>query len=91
MYRSRRRLRGEKHGLPPSFARSDSKRHSNENPRNTHVASPDPVLHAKALIEGFGSRTALQIAQFNAQLAGPSGRYWVEVLDSVVEVWGRCH
>lgn len=55
----------------------------------TRTVSPDPFRHAKALVESFGAKTALQIAQFNAQLAGPNGRYWADVLDSLIGAWER--
>jgi hypothetical protein len=43
------------------------------------------------LIESFGARIALQIAQVNAQMTGPTGSYWAEVLDDMVDAWGRRH
>jgi hypothetical protein len=68
-----------------------SPRHPVEIPGKTVNLSPNPYLHAKALIESFGGRIALQIAQVNAQMTGPTGTYWADVLDNMVDAWGRPH
>jgi hypothetical protein len=56
----------------------------------THPASrvhleprPDPRGHARALIESFGYRSALQIARNNAFIERAREDYWPRVLDAV--------
>jgi len=93
LYRSRRRNSERRQGFPST---SSDDANSNRHPDQGHhlnkpSVSPDPVQHARALVESFGARTALQIAQVNAQLTSPSGSYWTDVLDNVVDAWGRYH
>jgi len=90
MHRTRRRSSAAREVFPAPYSHQSSPErypqpHREERDR---VLSPDPIQHASALVESFGARTAIQIAQFNAQLAGATGRYWADVLDSVANAWG---
>jgi hypothetical protein len=87
MHRSRERRQVQQSAFPhgPSWNIGSNKVRDG----GTRAVSPDPVRHAKALVESFGATTALQIAQVNAQLTGSSRCYWTEVLDHVVDAWGR--
>jgi hypothetical protein len=44
---------------------------------------PDPRGHARALIESFGYRSALQIARNNAFIERSREDYWPRVLDAL--------
>jgi hypothetical protein len=46
---------------------------------------PDPRGHARALIESFGYRGALQIARNNARIERRREDYWPRVLAAVQE------
>jgi hypothetical protein len=91
MHRSRRRGSERRQVLPSSYTDDPCSHEQRPNKvphEKTRPLSPDPLPHAKALVESFGARTALQIAQFNAQLMGPSSSYWANVLDNIVDAWG---
>jgi hypothetical protein len=51
--------------------------------RAGHVG-PDPDGHARALVEWYGARMALEMARFYAK-DGPAGAYWSDVLASLTE------
>ena len=49
-------------------------------PRNQNRLEPDPGAHARALIESYGLRGALQIARSNASFTHLREDYWPRVL-----------
>jgi hypothetical protein len=89
MHRARRRVSENRQILSPTYPDPSSDESPNKVSDQARTVSPDPFRHAEALVESFGARTALQIAQFNSQLTGPNGSYWADVLDSVVDAWGQ--
>jgi hypothetical protein len=52
---------------------------------NRSLPRPDPRGHARALIESFGYRSALQIAGNNARIERRREDYWPRVLAAVQE------
>lgn len=52
-------------------------------PSKTDQLRPDPRGHARALIESFGYRSALEIARNNAFIERAREDYWPRVLDAV--------